>query len=96
MIAPSHRKLLLTLTAGLVLSLGVAVYSYHSAVVYERLTGQVQHTYEVKTQLSSVLRLLLDAETGQRGYLLTGDPLYLQPYQEAASEIEGQIGRAHV
>ena len=30
---------------------------------------------------------LLDAETGQRGYLLTGDPLYLQPYDSALSTV---------
>jgi signal transduction histidine kinase len=36
-------------------------------------------------------RLLLDAETGQRGYLLTGDPAYLQPYNQALVKMEGSL-----
>lgn len=36
-------------------------------------------------------RLLLDAETGQRGYMLTGDPSYLQPYTQAVTEVEASL-----
>lgn len=36
-------------------------------------------------------RLLLDAETGQRGYLLTGDPGYLRPYTQAVAEVEASL-----
>jgi PAS domain S-box-containing protein len=92
-ITPSDRKLLLILTGGLVLTLGIAVYSYRAAVEYQKLTGAVDHTYQVKSQLSSILSLLLDAETGQRGYLLTDDPQYLEPYKEASSEIDGRLDR---
>ena len=38
-------------------------------------------------QLQMVLSLLQDAETGQRGYLLTGRPRYLVPYEEAKGEL---------
>src|ERR1700720_1817143 len=42
----------------------------------------------IQAKLSGVLKDLTDMETGQRGYLLTGDPAYLQPYTEA----KGRIG----
>src|SRR3981081_197016 len=42
----------------------------------------------IQADLSAVLKDLTDMETGQRGYLLTGDPTYLQPYTEA----KGRIG----
>ena len=42
----------------------------------------------MQANISSVLRDLIDMETGQRGYLLTGDPSYLQPYTDAKSRIE--------
>jgi CHASE3 domain sensor protein len=42
----------------------------------------------IQADISSVLRDLTDMETGQRGYLLTGDPAYLQPYTDA----KGRIG----
>ena len=42
----------------------------------------------IQAGISSVLRDLTDMETGQRGYLLTGDASYLQPYTDA----KGRIG----
>src|SRR6266481_4013912 len=42
----------------------------------------------MQANISSVLKDLTDMETGQRGYLLTGDPAYLQPYADA----KGRIG----
>ena len=37
--------------------------------------------------LNQLLQHVLDAETGQRGFLLTGDPRYLEPYDRAAADI---------
>jgi signal transduction histidine kinase len=37
--------------------------------------------------LNRLLQQMLDAETGSRGYLLTGDPRYLEPYNTAVAEI---------
>ena len=42
----------------------------------------------IQADISGVLKDLTDMETGQRGYLLTGDPSYLQPYTDA----KGRIG----
>ncbi|MBV8612229.1 MAG: CHASE3 domain-containing protein [Acetobacteraceae bacterium] len=46
-------------------------------------------------QLASetVLSTLKDAETGQRGYLLTGDPAYLEPYEAARARLDRDFGR---
>jgi len=47
----------------------------------------------ILAELSGVFRDLTDMETGQRGYLLTGDPAYLQPYTDAKGRIEtGFVG----
>ncbi len=43
--------------------------------------------YDWQAQLQSVLVSLIDAETGQRGYLLTGSARYLAPYNSAIHEI---------
>jgi signal transduction histidine kinase len=40
-----------------------------------------------RSTLNRVLQHVLDAETGSRGYLLTGDPRYLEPYDAAVAEI---------
>src|SRR5229473_7686244 len=47
----------------------------------------------IQAELSGVLRDLTDMETGQRGYLLTGDPAYLQPYTDAKGRIETDFVR---
>jgi CHASE3 domain sensor protein len=42
----------------------------------------------IQAELAVVLKDVIDMETGQRGFLLTGDPAYLQPYAEAKGRIE--------
>ena len=49
--------------------------------------GWVIHTVEVGQKLERVLSMLTDAETGQRGYLLTGDDDDLAAYRESLSTI---------
>jgi PAS domain S-box-containing protein len=51
----------------------------------------VIHSREVLAELERTESLLLDAETGQRGYLLTGEPKYLAPYNSAITQIDGHI-----
>jgi PAS domain S-box-containing protein len=86
-----QQRLLLILTAGLVLTLGVVAYTCRAALGYDRLNDQIQQTHQVKEELSAVLGLVVDAETGQRGYLITDDPIYLQPFQQASAQIEGRL-----
>ena len=38
--------------------------------------------------IGQILRRTIDAETGQRGYLLTGRPAYLEPYREALTQLD--------
>jgi len=47
----------------------------------------VLHTIQVQSQLSRLLSDLQMAETGQRGYLLTGNDEYLEPYNNANSKV---------
>ncbi|MBY0550809.1 MAG: PAS domain S-box protein [Candidatus Obscuribacterales bacterium] len=47
----------------------------------------VIHTYEIINRLQIVLAAANDAETGQRGFLLTGDPQYLLPFTRAKQHL---------
>ena len=51
----------------------------------------VGHTHEVRADLESVLSLAKDAETGGRGYVITGEPHYLEPYNAAITAINKQV-----
>jgi len=60
-------------------------------VAGSRAFESVSHTREVQTQLTLMLSTLQDAETGQRGYLLTGLDEYLEPYESAERGIDGVV-----
>jgi CHASE3 domain sensor protein len=47
----------------------------------------------IQADISGVLKDLTDMETGQRGYLLTGNPAYLQPYTDAKDRIGTDFAR---
>jgi PAS domain S-box-containing protein len=53
----------------------------------------VGHTQEVLLQLSNTESLLKDAETGQRGFLYTGEAQYLAPYELAIKQVYPAIDR---
>jgi CHASE3 domain sensor protein len=54
----------------------------------QKITALTLESSAIQARLSGVLKDLTDMETGQRGYLLTGDTAYLQPYTDAKSRIE--------
>jgi len=53
--------------------------------------GMVQRTLETEMRIMRVFSLLQDAETGQRGYLLTGVDTYLAPYNEATPRLAAEL-----
>jgi PAS domain S-box-containing protein len=56
----------------------------------DRLGDQISDAQSVA---ETVLSTLKDAETGQRGYLLTGDPAYLKPYEAARARLDVDLAR---
>ena len=87
----SERRLL----AGFVLALGVLIAIGAVAfTITNRLidnSRSVAHTQEVITAVQSTLSTIKDAETGQRGYLITGDESYLTLYDTATRNISTEI-----
>jgi PAS domain S-box-containing protein len=53
----------------------------------------VEHATEVSSSLEAVLSALKDAEIGERGYLITGQPEYLEAYRSAARQLRKLITR---
>jgi CHASE3 domain sensor protein len=54
--------------------------------------GWVQHTNEVLRNISAVERAILEAESGERGYLLTGESSYLNRYSRSQAEFRRAPG----
>ena len=53
--------------------------------------AEISQAQRTRADLNRLLQHMLDAETGQRGYLLTGDPQYLEPYVAAVSDIKRNL-----
>lgn len=53
----------------------------------------VQRSFEYRGEIEQLFSLLKDAETGQRGYLLSGDQAFLLPYRQARAQLDDQLGR---
>lgn len=51
----------------------------------------VAHTWQVINQVESIMSSAKDAETGNRGFLITGDERYLEPYKLAQRELPGKL-----
>lgn len=53
----------------------------------------VSHTYQVERNLGDITNLLVDAETGQRGFILTKKVAFLEPYNAAVANFEQQFDK---
>ncbi len=84
---------MLGLVAALLFFLIGGAIAYRNTTFLVDDAKQVAHTHEVITALEGTLSLMKDAETGQRGFLITGDERYLEPFSAARDSIETQIQR---
>ena len=72
----------------------IAVLSYDSVRQTESTSQELARTVEALAQIQAILSTLKDAETGQRGYLLTGRENYLEPYEAARQALPLALSNA--
>src|SRR6266436_3878120 len=85
------RKIAAGFTLAFLLLLGIGGVSYRSISALTSTSQLVTHTHQVLEHIANVLSLLKDAETGQRGYVITGDEAFLEPYQAAVSSVSAVV-----
>src|SRR5689334_17990997 len=75
------------IAAGFVVSslllLAIGTASYRAAHSLVATSQQVTHSHQVLEHIANLISLLKDAETGMRGYVITGDEAFLEPYTAA-------------
>jgi signal transduction histidine kinase/CHASE3 domain sensor protein len=78
----------------LVISLFALIFifsvSYKHTIALRESTELLVHSYRIQIKLEQLLSCLKDAETGQRGFIISGDSLFLQPYNTARAEVNKQ------
>ncbi len=74
----------------LLISLAASFYSIQKLIQNSEL---VNHTNQVLIESENIISYMKDAETGQRGYLVTLDPAFLQPYNGSYERVEASYER---
>ncbi len=70
-------------------AVGIVVYRSTSQLV--ATADLVTYTHKVKEAIAQVESALKDAETGQRGFVLTGEERYLEPYQSGVKTVDRNL-----
>jgi PAS domain S-box-containing protein len=69
----------------------VVVLFYVDWRSFRAASTQVDQIRQLQQQTDNLLSSITDAETGERGYLLTGDRQYLAPYEKAVTALPGEL-----
>lgn len=93
MVLALERKWLLAALLGTLLFLFNIYLSVTNALTMMERRGWVEHTHKTMAALQRYLATIQAAETGQRGFLITGLPEYLEPYQQAVAGLKTEIDR---
>lgn len=76
-----------------VILVAIVGLSYREWMQYRRATGDANRTRDVQDSVGRLVSLLLDAESGQRGFVLTGQARYLEPYNKAIAAIPAELAK---
>jgi PAS domain S-box-containing protein len=87
----ANRKAVASIAAGTLLVSVVAALSLWAFAQIKTAAETRKHSYELVTSADALLGQLVDAETGVRGFVVTADEAYLQPYLAARDNIPAQL-----
>ncbi|SFJ54722.1 CHASE3 domain-containing protein [Olleya namhaensis] len=90
----SFLRTMLYISALVILVVGAL--TYRSITEVTKSSEMITHTYKVNVELEQVLSYLKDAETGQRGYIITNDSIFLEPYISGRSKINNSFAELKV
>ena len=88
----STNVLIVGFALALALLGGVAWLNLGHAAHVQESAQWVAHTEKVRGELARLLMRLIDIETGARGFVVTGEPAYLEPFEAARTNVNAQFG----
>ncbi|MBA2493821.1 MAG: CHASE3 domain-containing protein [Acidobacteria bacterium] len=86
-----ERQIQLAFIIALLLLLTLGFFAYRSANSMNEALNWEKHTQEVLLQLNNALNLVTDAETSSRGFAITGNDSFLEPYNRAEQKIDQNL-----
>lgn len=88
---PKVRKMALSLPMALLAAMVLVGINETGHMRSQDAVEQMTHGQNTRSAVNLLLQSMLDAETGQRGYLLTGNETYLEPYDKAVASVQTNL-----
>ena len=88
-----ERKLAAGFLSATLLALILGYGSYRSVQSFLESDRSVEHTHEVLNQIKTIDTTVSQAEAAQRGFTITGDVYFLQPYQAQSKQLSERLDR---
>lgn len=88
---PKVRKMALSLPMALLAAMVLVGINETGHMRSQDALELLTHGQDTRKAVNSLLQSMLDAETGQRGYLLTGNEVYLEPYDKAVASVQTNL-----
>ena len=85
------KKIALGFGLFLLVLLAVAAVAFQGAQQLQSTTASLLDSRERGRLTREVLSHIVDAETSQRGFIITGDPVYLEPYRQALHDLDEEL-----
>ncbi|MDB5283382.1 MAG: response regulator [Bacteroidota bacterium] len=89
-----NRKILTGFIVCALFLLGIAIISFKNSEKFIATNYWVNHTHQVLFEFEQILVYSVDAETGERGFVITGDKNYLEPYTSSKLNIREHLEKA--
>ena len=87
------RKILIGFAGCTLVLFGVALFSFRNNEKFIDSSKWVDHTNQVMYEFEQILIYSVDAETGARGFVITGNENYLEPYNNAGTKVFEHINK---
>ena len=92
--SPLFLKVIFVISVAIIFFIGGITYKH--ITVLKKSSGWVSNAYEVNLELERLISYIKDAETGQRGYLLSNEKDFLIPYHNSSTLIKSSYERVSV
>lgn len=92
---PAEQKLFFTSMLAICLLGVLAIVAVYNIGLSRDYESWVQRSYQTQNAIANTLSLAKDAETGQRGYLLTRNDDFLQPFESARDRLPDSLHALH-
>lgn len=86
-----RQKILIGFAGCVVVLAVVATVSFRNSEKFIDTNKWVNHTHEVINEFDLIMAYTVDLETGMRGYVITGNTAFLDPYREARANLDNHL-----